>query len=118
MEDVIPLSGHSLLVFFRDGLVRKCNVEMILKGRAFSSTVLKDEKLFCSVSVQTGGYGICWGEGLGIDDHTLYEYSEEVPFTMDVFKRFISCRIVIRWKRLRRIRTPLFQFCRIKNSRI
>ena len=94
VEDIIPLSGHSLLVFFRDGLARKCNVETILKGRAFSSPVLKDETLFCSVSVQTGGYGVCWGESLTIDDHTLYECGKVVPLTMDDFKRFISCRIV------------------------
>lgn len=95
VEDVIPLSGHSLLVFFRDGLVRKCSVETLLKGRAFSSSpVLKDEKVFSSVSVQTGGYGVCWGESLTIDDHILYQCGEEVPLILDDFRRFISCRIV------------------------
>jgi len=95
VEDIIPLSGHSLLVFFRDGLVRKCSVETLLKGRAFSSSpILKDEKVFSSVSVQTGGYGVCWGESLTIDDHTLYQCGEEVPLTLEDFRRFISCRIV------------------------
>lgn len=94
VEDVVPLSGHGLLVFFRDGLVRKCNVETLLKGRPFSSPVLKDEKLFEGVGVQTGGYGVCWGESLVIDDHTLYQCGEVVPLTLDDFKRFISCRTV------------------------
>lgn len=94
VKDVIPLSDHHLLVFFEDDLVRKCDVEPLFKGNAFSNPVLKDNELFCGVSVQTGGYGVCWGESLTLDNHTLYRCGEIIPLTLDDFKRFISCRTV------------------------
>lgn len=94
VEDVVPLADYCLLIFFRDGLVRKCDAKTILKNVSSSHPVLKDETVFCSVNVQTGGYGICWGESLNVDNDTLYESGDVVSLTMEDFSRFISYRVV------------------------
>ena len=90
VEDVVPLAEHKLLVFFRDGLVRKCSVPSLT---AFQP-ILKHDELFRTVTVQAGGYGVCWGEQLELSDSMLYENGQIVPLSLDDFCSFVSNRIV------------------------
>lgn len=94
IEDVVPLEDTKLLVFFRDGTVWKYNMKIMLSGKPRFSAILKNEKMFRQVRVQTGGYGICWGENLFISDETLYSVGKTVPLSMNDFKSFVSLRIV------------------------
>lgn len=73
VEDVAPLSGGEVLVSFRDGSVKKCMVPALVGEDREFAPILKDEALFRTVSVQAGGYGICWGENLCIADKRLYD---------------------------------------------
>lgn len=94
IEDVIPLNGNSLLVFFRNGKVKKCDIaEMKQNDRVFKP-VLASEAIFQRVAVQTGGYGVRWGENATIADSELYETGVAVPLTMDDFISFITNRVV------------------------
>ena len=36
------------------------------------ATLLKNDQHFQTVSVQTGGYGVCWGEQLNLSDTEFY----------------------------------------------
>lgn len=94
VDEVIPLKNHCLLVFFRDGTVRKCDITPIIReNRAFQPILLNDT-LFCSVSVQTDGYGIYWSEQAEIDNTTLYQAGVELPISLDDFRSFITNRVV------------------------
>lgn len=90
VEDVIPLAGNRLLLFFRDGLVKKCAVPPL----AAFSPILNNEKLFRGVTVQAGGYGVCWGENLNLSDSFLYDNGQTVPLSFDDFRSFIENRVV------------------------
>ena len=58
IEDVLPLENHCLLVFFRDGVVKKCDLQKHFeKTRAFQ-ILLKKPDYFQHVQMQTGGYGV------------------------------------------------------------
>ncbi len=94
VDDVVPLSEMHLLVFFRDGITRKCDMRQIIGDDIRFTPVLNSTELFKTVSVQTGGYGISWGENLGIDGNTLYISGETVPLSMTDFNSFVESRIV------------------------
>ncbi len=58
VEDVIPLKNTRLLVFFRNGKVKSCDIGELKKEDRFFKPVLASEGLFQKVAVQTGGYGV------------------------------------------------------------
>lgn len=94
VEDVVPLDRQNVLVFFRDGIVKKCDIKAISKGKAAYKPILNNENLFSMVAILSGGYGICWGENLTIADSALYDAGIAVPLKKDDFKRFIEYRVV------------------------
>ena len=94
VEDVIPLEEYCLLVFFRDGMVKKCDAKEIVGEDKQFSPVLTNPEIFCEIVVQTGGHGIAWGVNHTISDETLYQTGESVPLSMNDFKSFIKNRIV------------------------
>ena len=94
VEDVIPLAQKQLLVFFRDGVVKKCHAETILKKEITFSRILQDDAIFRSVSLQPGGYGICWGEEYNVADDVLYDCGKDVPLSLDDFRSFVENRVV------------------------
>ena len=94
IEDVIPLAGSQLLVFFRDGMLRKCDAAKLIGSDVRFLPVLKNPELFRTVCVQTDGYGVSWSETMTIGNMKLYESGVEVPLTLDDFISFIANRVV------------------------
>ena len=90
VEDVVPLADKHLLVFFRDGAVKKCDVPPL----AALLPIRNSDSLFCTVAVQAGGYGVCWGENLNLSDGSLYDSGKDVPLSLDDFRSFVENRIV------------------------
>ena len=94
VEDAVPLGDRCLLVFFRDGTVRKCDLtEHFEKTRRFS-VLAKRSDYFNRVRVQTGGYGVRWDEDLCISDLTLYKMGKRVPLTADDFRALASEQVI------------------------
>ncbi|MBO4830961.1 MAG: DUF2442 domain-containing protein [Oscillospiraceae bacterium] len=94
IEDVVPLQNNSLLVFFRDGTIRRCDLtEYFEKAQRFS-VLSRRPDYFARVHIQTGGYGIQWDENLSVSDSELYKMGKRVPLTADDFRAFASERII------------------------
>lgn len=94
VEDVIPLKNRGLLVFFRNGRVKRCNIDEMKKEDRFFIPVLASEETFQKVAIQTGGYGVSWGENAVIADSVLYDSGKDVPLSMDDFISFLSNRVI------------------------
>ena len=94
IEDVVPLQNNRLLVFFRDGMVRKCDLTAYFEKTQRFSILLKRPDYFANVRIQTGGYGVWWDENLSIPDTALYTMGRRVPLTAEDFKAFASERII------------------------
>ena len=94
VEDVIPLNNNSLLVFFRNGEVKRCDINNLKKDDRFFKPVLASKALFDRVSVQTGGYSIYWGENAVIPDSVLYDIGINIPLCMDDFISFLANRVI------------------------
>jgi hypothetical protein len=94
VEDVIPLAGKALLVFFRNGTVKRCELEPMLSEKKEFLPLLQNDDYFQKVSIQTGGYGVCWGEQLAIPDSRLYQDGTAVPLTQADLIKFVQQRVV------------------------
>lgn len=94
VDDVIPLSDGELLVFFRDGRVKKCDMNKILSDDLSFHSIVSNRSLFQNVSVQPDGYGVYWNERLALSDKILYASGQDVPLSLDDFKAFVTLRVV------------------------
>ena len=94
IEDVVPLQNSTLLVFFRDGMIRRCEMREYFEKRQPFSVLLKRPDFFARVQIQTGGYGLQWDENLTISDSELHRMGKRIPVTMDDFRTFASERII------------------------
>lgn len=94
VEDVIPLENYNLLVFFRDGKVRKCNMKPYFESHASFQILLKNAAYFQRVQIQTDGYGITWNDNMNIADSVLYGMGVKIPLVMEDFKSFVAERVI------------------------
>lgn len=94
IEDIVPLSDHALLVFFRDGMVRRIDLTDYFSSHPRFQILLQHPELFRHVRIQTAGYGIQWDETLSISDRELYGMGKRIPLSMDDFKSFAEERVV------------------------
>ncbi len=94
MEDIVPLQNYTLLCFFRDGTVRKCDLTAYFETHREFSVLLNQPELFRHVQIQPGGHGISWDENLMIDNAALYTSGIGIPLAMEDFCAFARERIV------------------------
>ena len=94
IEDVVSLQKSCLLVFFRDGTIRKCDLSAYFEKEKRFSILTKRPEYFALVQIQTGGYGVQWDENLTLSYSTLYKMGNRVPLTAEDFKAFASERVI------------------------
>lgn len=63
----------SLEVEFMSGEVKRYNMDYMLAQFPQFQTLKDDKKLFESVRVDAGGYGVSWNDDLDVDAQTLWE---------------------------------------------
>ena len=94
IEDVLPLENSNLLVFFRNGTVKKCDLRKHFETTKAFSILLKKPEYFQHVQMQTGGYGVAWDVNMTVSDTMLYRIGKNVPLTMDDFRNFVVHRVI------------------------
>lgn len=93
IEDVVPLKNNFLLVFFRNGEIKKCDVSFFIDNANCKSLLSKHE-IFSSVEILTDGYGVSWGTVLSIPNEKLYDKGKAIDLSIDDFKSFVSNRVI------------------------
>lgn len=93
-EDVLPLDGYCLLVFFRDGVVKKCDLKSHFEKTAAFNILLRKPEYFASVQMLTGGYGVFWDVNMTVSDSMLYQIGKKVPLRVSDFKNFVAQRVI------------------------
>ena len=94
IEDVVPLDDFTLLVFFRDGIVKKCSICDYYKERPSFQVLFKNEDYFNAINLQPGGHGVEWDINLSVSAATLYRIGIKVPLTASDFQNFVVHRVV------------------------
>ncbi len=93
IEDIVPLDNMCLLVFFRNGTIKKCDVTSFIK-KANCSSLLSDNEIFKTADILTDGYGVTWGSVMSITNEDLYDVGKPINLTINDFKSFVSNRII------------------------
>jgi hypothetical protein len=94
IENVIPLESYSLLVFFRDGKVKKISLrEWFQSDKAFD-VLLQNEELFYHVQTQVGGCGVSWDTNLSLSCTKLYETGQDIPLSAEDFANFAAHGVI------------------------
>lgn len=94
IEDVLPLGNYNLLVFFRDGVIKKCDLKQYFEKKPEFQILLKKPEYFEHVQMQTGGYGVSWDVNMNVLDSELYRMGESIPLTAADFQSFVVHRVV------------------------
>ena len=95
INSVVPLEGKRLLVFFENGNTRLCDVMDLVDTKSLLGKFLSIRPdAFLTVHIQTGGYGVSWGENLTISDAELYEYGKAVPLSLEDYRSLVSASIL------------------------
>ena len=94
IEDVLPLDDYCLLVFFRDGIIKKCDLKKHFEKTKGFQILLKKPEYFEHVQIQTGGYGVAWDVNMSISDSVLYRMGKMVPLTAADFRNFVTHRVI------------------------
>lgn len=94
VEDVFPLGNFNLLVFFRDGVVKKCDMLKHFKEVEVFRILLSKPDYFKYVEVQPGGYGVSWDINMSVPDFTLYRIGQKVPLKANDFRDFVANKVV------------------------
>lgn len=94
IEDVLPLEDYGLLVFFRDGMIKKCDLKKHFEKTQAFHILLKKPEYFEYVQMQTGGYGVSWDVNMAVSDSMLYRIGKKVPLTAADFRNFVTHRVI------------------------
>ena len=94
IEDIAALPNTSLLVFFKNGMVHKCNLNEYFKNTERFSILSRHPDYFVRVRLQPGGYGIEWDENLMISYRTIYSMGKRIPLTIDDFRSYAAERVI------------------------
>lgn len=94
IEDVIPLENFELLVFFRDGTVKKCSMEERFANTPAFGVLQKNKEYFYAVNLQPGGHGVEWDINLSVSATYLYRTGKKVPLSASDFQSFVVHRVV------------------------
>lgn len=95
IEDIVPLQNYALLVFFRDGFIKKCDIkEFFSKNSALKTFLTINQDMFQYVQIQPGGYGIRWEDNMSITDKELYDSGIEIPLSLTNFREFVFHRVI------------------------
>ena len=94
IEEMICLDDGCVLVFFRNGKIKKVDLKKVEHSNAQLNRLLKYDELYRKMRVQSGGYGVCWGEKNIIKDEQLYNAGEDVPLSKKDFCAFASHGLV------------------------
>ncbi|MBK7870771.1 MAG: DUF2442 domain-containing protein [Saprospiraceae bacterium] len=71
-----PLSDYRLFVIFDNGIIKVYSLKDRLQTPAFQA--LKDETLFNTAQVASGGYGVIWNDAIDLSEYELWMKGTEV----------------------------------------
>ena len=95
IEDIVPLNNFQLLVFFRDGVIKKCDIKKFFdQNKPLGKFLMIHNEMFDMVRIQPGGYGVYWEENMSIADFELYDDGKIIPLSVSDFKNFIKHRVI------------------------
>lgn len=85
--DCVPCADHKIICFFEDGVVKKVDLQDI-ESAAGVDKVLRNESLYQSCQVGTGGHCITFDDFIDVPACLLYDEGMTIPLSKDDFISF------------------------------
>lgn len=93
VKDVTALADYKISIQFSEGITKIYNVKKLIKNNQMFHE-LKDEKLFYSVTVDVGGYGIIWNDNIDISCDELFEKGKAIETPFDGLMAFSDATLI------------------------
>ena len=87
IKNVTPLQDFKLSIQFAEGITKIYNMKKLIENNKIFAN-LKDIKLFNSVEVDIGGYGVIWNDDIDISCDELFENSKKIDTPFDGLMAF------------------------------
>ena len=82
IKDVTALPNYKLSIQFAEGITKIYDVKLLFdKHKMFEE--LRDEKVFSTVQVDIGGYGVIWNDDIDLSCDELFANGEKVDTPFD-----------------------------------
>lgn len=95
ITDVLAIDKENILVFFQNGIIKKCHLSKISHNNPSINVLLeKYPDVVKKVQIQVGGHGVMWDENIIIPSETLYKYGQTIPLSKTEFVTFATERII------------------------
>ncbi|MGN0268394.1 MAG: DUF2442 domain-containing protein [Lachnospiraceae bacterium] len=83
IKDIRALPDLRLSVQFSEGITKIYNMKPLIEQIPVFDELRRDEDLFYSVSVDTGGYGVIWNDDLDLSCDELWDNGEQIETPFD-----------------------------------
>ncbi len=83
VKAVNALPDHLLSVLFSEGITKIYDVKPLFELWPVFAALKNDQKLFASVEVDQGGYGIIWNDDIDLSCDELFENGKTVKTAFD-----------------------------------
>lgn len=93
IKECVVCHENNLLCFFMDGAVKKINLNL-MKDIEGVDKILKNEKLYQSCKVGTGGYSITFNDSIDISADILFERGIDIPLSQEDFLCFAKSNLL------------------------
>lgn len=93
IAECVPCDDFSLLVFFKDGILRKVSLKDCLCLQDIDK-VYKNKVLFMSCRVAAGGYCVSFNDSIDIPAAHLYGVGKKIPLSLNDFISFVSTNVI------------------------
>ena len=78
IKKVYPAENYILICEFENGIKKKYDIKKLIKQYKVFKELQENEKLFKSVKVDVGGYGIYWNEKIDLATEEIWENGEDI----------------------------------------
>lgn len=93
IEECVMSEKQRLLCFFVDGTVKKIDLADICEIEGVDK-IIKNDKLYQSGKVGTGGYFITFNDSIDLPSRILYERGERIPLCLGDFTAFVQNNVI------------------------
>ena len=87
--ECFPTEDNQIICMYRDGIVQKIDLSLLLKQYTDLEYVIKNKLLLESVKVGVGGYSIIFNDTIEIQSIDIREVGQQLPLTSMDFLKFI-----------------------------
>lgn len=88
IDSAVTAGKNTLIVFFKDGKTKKCNIKKIAGGDRGYAFLEANEEYFKNVEMQPGGNGVKWENIFVFSYEQLYQAGEELKLS---YEEFVCC---------------------------